>query len=527
MNRYGDWRDKWFEAPFTAFDFMDGRFPFLVIWSAATVFPPLIEGDYGGFPFCVLLLVSWAVASAFVTDKWFDEYSLAGVMDWVGEWLAAKQARNTLIDALIDDGFITSGTKREDFEAYVVGLDPVCFEVGACGVGMTPEAVSSGFEDASPCFGAVEVELDRLSGTRWRVAYMTVSQTDRLVRLSPKPDDAAVVSRSSLPVGLYADGSRACVSVEQSSGLVAGQPGSGKSVFLSTLVYDLVRVPCERVILASPKARVDFQDYGALCEVCETVDEVAEVVGDLRREMERRKDLCLSLNKTHLEGADFTDQTPHITLVVDEVSVYASATREPDPGSKSKKPIPVGAALIENIRLLVAEGRFAGISVVLATQKPTADSGLTTGLRDLIGWRCSFFQLTPEAVAATLGGSARSGMAAAVPRSARGVGWLLTDEDSEPRLFKSDFANRGDMTKLLNAVEERSANGSVEPLRSPGVLYPGAEPGDGDTGGRYTPDRGGGARHYRVRKRERGARRVERTRARPPAARGTEDQADA
>ncbi len=54
------------------------------------------------------------------------------------------------------------------------------------------------------------------------------------------------------------------------------------------------------------------------------------------------------------------------------------------------------------MRDLVARGRAAGIIVVAATQKPSADV-IPTSLRDLFGFRCALRCNTPQASDTILG----------------------------------------------------------------------------------------------------------------------------
>jgi DNA segregation ATPase FtsK/SpoIIIE, S-DNA-T family len=92
-------------------------------------------------------------------------------------------------------------------------------------------------------------------------------------------------------------------------------------------------------------------------------------------------------------------------------------------------------AFAQSLRDLVSRGRAAGVIVVAATQKPSADV-VPTYLRDLFGFRWALRCTTPQASDTVLGqGWASLGCSAAdVDATARGVGWLLHEGGQPVRL---------------------------------------------------------------------------------------------
>jgi S-DNA-T family DNA segregation ATPase FtsK/SpoIIIE len=72
-------------------------------------------------------------------------------------------------------------------------------------------------------------------------------------------------------------------------------------------------------------------------------------------------------------------------LIIDELAVFTKATKKKDADEFSGL-----------LRDLVARGRAAGIILVCATQRPSADI-VPTSLRDLISIRIALRSTTPDA----------------------------------------------------------------------------------------------------------------------------------
>ena len=120
------------------------------------------------------------------------------------------------------------------------------------------------------------------------------------------------------------------------------------------------------------------------------------------------------------------DGVPVILAVFDEVAYFSATSGEP----KQQKEF---TALLRD---LVARGRAAGVIVIAATQRPSADI-IPTSLRDLFGYRWAF-RCSTEASSDTIlghGWAKRGYCATESTRQARGVGWLIA-EGGIPRRVK-------------------------------------------------------------------------------------------
>lgn len=150
--------------------------------------------------------------------------------------------------------------------------------------------------------------------------------------------------------------------------LVAGSTGSGKSVFLHTLMANAVRTPNLRIYLVDPKG-VEFAPYTNLCmkrivwQTAQHYAETIEMLNDLVQEMEERYEMLMEL------GCSSIDQAPwlfdKILVIIDEVSDIMMID------GRVKR--------FESLIVKLAQKcRAVGMYMVLATQRPSVD--VLTGL---------------------------------------------------------------------------------------------------------------------------------------------------
>lgn len=156
--------------------------------------------------------------------------------------------------------------------------------------------------------------------------------------------------------------------------LIAGQTGSGKSACLNGLLVSLLYKSSPddlRFILIDPK-RVEFSKYANMPHLLfdRIVLEASEALNALKwaaNEMERRytilsKYACSQLSEYNRlpEVLDGTiDKLPHIIIVVDELADLMQSQYKADIESR--------------IMVIAAKARAAGIHLVVATQRPSAD----------------------------------------------------------------------------------------------------------------------------------------------------------
>jgi S-DNA-T family DNA segregation ATPase FtsK/SpoIIIE len=158
--------------------------------------------------------------------------------------------------------------------------------------------------------------------------------------------------------------------------LVAGATGTGKTIFLNTLILSLL-YKCTpdtlRMIMVDPK-RVEFQNYNDIPHLlCPVIYDAAKTINALQwltREMERRFQVFSEIptrnlatynqNKSVISSGS---QLPYIVFVVDELADLMAAK---------------GKELEAGIVRLAQMARATGIHLVLATQRPSVE--VITGL---------------------------------------------------------------------------------------------------------------------------------------------------
>ncbi len=154
--------------------------------------------------------------------------------------------------------------------------------------------------------------------------------------------------------------------------LIAGTTGSGKSVcinsFICTLIY--TRSPQDvRLIMVDPKV-VELTVYNdiphLLTPVITEPKKVVKALGWLCDEMERRYQMISKFGVRNIEGLNAkirnenipAEKLPYIVLIMDEFADLMST---------------VGKDIETYVARLAAKARAAGIHLILATQRPSAD----------------------------------------------------------------------------------------------------------------------------------------------------------
>lgn len=197
-------------------------------------------------------------------------------------------------------------------------------------------------------------------------------------------------------------GEQARITLREKSGFIlAGKPGSGKTVFLNQLIVALMN-----------RSEVVFVDGKR--------DDPAKILGKvefLRETMKKRLE----------EGIDFwkidtRDRPKLLLLVLDECQTWFS------PASSSKQDKAAAAERETVVRDLVQRGRSAGVLVVLATQRMTADT-VPSGIRDICGVKMVGRVTRPEDSQLVLG--VRPGEGEPDPLSAE-PGQFVVDDECHP-----------------------------------------------------------------------------------------------
>lgn len=256
----------------------------------------------------------------------------------------------------------------------------------------------------------------------------------------PPPDTVPVSSLSIYdPIHLGIDENGRLVELElvYRNLLLAGEPGAGKSVGLSNIVgHACLCDDCSLWLFDGKRVELGLWRDVSDVFVGPDIDEALYRLRQLQYEMDRRYS---ELERVHRRKIVRTDPIPVILAVIDELALYSVTY-----GTKEQQDM-----FVRIIRDLVARGRAAGIIVVAATQRPSADI-VPTSLRDLFGYRLAFRCTTDSSSDIILGrGWAQLGYDASnIAPEDRGVGLLLA-EGGIPRRIKSAFLSDMDIYGLV------------------------------------------------------------------------------
>jgi hypothetical protein len=149
--------------------------------------------------------------------------------------------------------------------------------------------------------------------------------------------------------------------------LVVGSTGRGKTVLVNTVVMQWIRRgwPAR---LCDPKRveLIGLRSWPNIEVVATAVWEIIAVIYDTLREMERRYQLIE-------QGDAMEEDFEPLLLVIDEYRVFYAQVRAWYGSVKGKLKLPATCPVFEQIAVIAAMGRTAGIHLVLGTQRPDAE----------------------------------------------------------------------------------------------------------------------------------------------------------
>lgn len=259
--------------------------------------------------------------------------------------------------------------------------------------------------------------------------------------------------------------------------LVAGTPGSGKTVTLNAIIADALSNGAALAVVDDVSKAIDFEWARPFCRQggwgCDSLEASVGTLGLIREEGARRSKTLKEMGISNWLDMPKGKRFQPILVIVDEVSALVV----PDPVPKGiPKDHPLfleiaernlARAMIQSyMRKIIAELRFVGVRMVISTQATNANTGVDPGLRTLIGHK--ILQGVNPSKAARGQIFADETAVLNVPENvksggkrAKGVGVAALEADA-PAVYKSYFATTDDYQKALRriGVPERS---NVEP----------------------------------------------------------------
>lgn len=139
--------------------------------------------------------------------------------------------------------------------------------------------------------------------------------------------------------------------------LIAGATGSGKSVFLNNLIYNLISAPGKTGFVFVDLKRVELVDYKNLPQTiayCDNIKKTAAALYYIRNRIETRYKMLAEKGKKKWDDSDGSQ----IYIVIDEYAELVTTARR----------------MVEPQLISIAQiGRAAGVHIILCTQRPTRD----------------------------------------------------------------------------------------------------------------------------------------------------------
>lgn len=238
--------------------------------------------------------------------------------------------------------------------------------------------------------------------------------------------------------------------------LVAGTPGSGKSVLLNVIVADAIASGCELVVVDDVSKAIDFEPFRKYCRPggwgCDSLGGAVAALELVREEGARRARVLKQMGINNWLDMPQSDRFKPILVVVDEVS----ALLVPDPAMKGvPKDHPLAVEVTERnllramlqraITRILSELRFVGVRMVLSTQATNANTGVPPSMRTKIG-HLLLQGLKPSRSARSQIFADEAGTPTVPPHiqaagdNARGVG-VCTLEGQPPMIYKTFYAS--------------------------------------------------------------------------------------
>lgn len=304
------------------------------------------------------------------------------------------------------------------------------------------------YELASPSHIRIEAPIPGKRAVGIEVPNMHKSIVG-LREMIESPEFAHAKSPMTVSVGKdISGGTVLCDLVKVPHLLIAGQTGSGKSACLNGLIVSLLYKSSPedlRFILVDPK-RVEFSAYRSMPHLLfdGIIYEPNEVLNALKWacvEMERRYALMAKYGRNQLatfnELPDVTsgriDKLPHIIIIIDELADIMQSAVKRD--------------IEDRIKVIAAKARAAGIHLIVATQRPSADvltGTIKTNLTSRIAFKVSA-QLDSRIILDAQGAEALVG---------NGDMLFFPVEYSAPRRVQGSYISDDEVAAVITYIKE-------------------------------------------------------------------------
>lgn len=362
-----------------------------------------------------------------------------------------KHLKEQFLGCLRDGGI--EPQDEEHFEC--LNENPIHFVYYPMLYGSTEKKLKRIAEESMPVFKAIRVDVEQLPPNEegyfgYKVVYYTETEIATLTAMEVRFEDMGEKpTRKRIPIGKYATGETAYMSLDGVvGGMIAGQSRSGKSAATSSFIAMLSQLENERLIVCSNKI-MDFKAYEKRAELHDDPIDILNVLNALNKEAERRKYYCLLHGLKKIE--EFSDELPHITLIIDEYAILRTTVVDTPDGKKPRK---VGDEVDRAVFVAASRNAAYGMSIFLVTQRfmsglvDTTTRSLLTS--NLLGFSSGDAR-SDEMLFDTRADEAPS---CEIPISSKGVGYIFCEGFmNKPRLFKAAYIDEKTEKRIVEETK--------------------------------------------------------------------------
>lgn len=287
--------------------------------------------------------------------------------------------------------------------AYDIDETTSVLELNQPIAGISSEQIMKRLDEHKDKFGFVRLARDPNSEAVLSVLCYLVDPLDEVHEITePKPID---LNKASVPCAVDSFGVEQSVSMKGISGMtVSGVPGSGKTAGLTSFLLPFALSTDVDLAVIDGKGGDDWGTYSEIASYYNNDDEnLVAILAYLQNQVAEMRER-VATNKDKLGESNFWNASPeqrrsaglkHKIIVIDECQTFFEKRTD-------KEENRLVTDIVRAVTTLVKKGRSAGYTVIVTTQKPTAES-LPTSLRDNCGLKISFRVATGEARKAALG----------------------------------------------------------------------------------------------------------------------------
>lgn len=315
-------------------------------------------------------------------------------------------------------------------------------------IGKEPDFASAlGVGETQVFFDLVPTHAGRLS--------IYVAKDDPFLRVYPSP----LVGRTEpldfwagIPAGVNGRGGTELLRLVDASLLVAGEPRAGKTVATNTIVGAAALAVTPRIHLFDGKGAGDHRPWRKVAHTAVKRDP-ARLLRHLKAMQRKMEDVFDQLDQAGA-GSKLTPELCRALgvdvelTVVDETRYYVTS--------------PIGDEIVDAMVDIASRGPAAGVILVLATQRMTADA-IPGPLKGVCSLRWAMRCPDSTASNAVLGPGAvgRGFDASAISRAHRGLG-ILDADGNEPTMLRSYLLDDADLAGVADAAYRlREAAGTL------------------------------------------------------------------